>query len=107
MPGSFAKPMQQLAANLRRGMEERALAPGELAARAGLHLTSLTPVLRGERIVRLDTLVKLAGALGVPPQQLLEGVGWVPGGPPPVTRRSASSRGGSEYRISGAPRDRR
>lgn len=34
---------------------------------------------RGERLPRVDTLVKLAGALGVTPCELLEGITWNPG----------------------------
>jgi transcriptional regulator with XRE-family HTH domain len=32
----------------------------------------------GHRMPRLDTLIKLAGALGVPLQDLLKGIAWEP-----------------------------
>jgi hypothetical protein len=31
------------------------------------------------RLARIDTLVKLAGALAIAPSDLLEGMGWTPG----------------------------
>jgi hypothetical protein len=34
---------------------------------------------RGERVARVDTLVKLVGALGVRSEDLLEGLEWSPG----------------------------
>jgi len=34
---------------------------------------------RGGRIPRIDTLAKLAGALGVPTSSLLDGIDWQPG----------------------------
>jgi hypothetical protein len=33
----------------------------------------------GERVCRIDTLIRLAGAMSVPPGELLEGIDWVPG----------------------------
>ncbi len=38
---------------------------------------------RGIRLARVDTLVKLAGALEIPPEELLEGLVWTPGEPRP------------------------
>jgi len=35
---------------------------------------------RAERVCRVDTLIKLAGALGVKPGELLDGLEWEPGG---------------------------
>lgn len=48
--------------------------------RASLHRTAVGQLERGERVARVDTLVKLAGALSVPPSELLEGLEWAPGG---------------------------
>ncbi len=48
--------------------------------RASLHRTAVGQLERGERVARVDTLVKLAGALSVPPSELLEGLDWAPGG---------------------------
>jgi transcriptional regulator with XRE-family HTH domain len=51
----------------------------ELAFRAALHRTEVGLLERGGRIPRIDTLAKLAGALGVLPAELLNGIVWVPG----------------------------
>lgn len=50
-----------------------------LAVRASIHRTQVGLLERGERTPRIDTLVKVAGALGVPPGELLEGIDWKPG----------------------------
>jgi transcriptional regulator with XRE-family HTH domain len=51
----------------------------ELSALAGLHLTEIGVLERGERLPRLDTLVKLIGSLEIEPGELLEGLSWTPG----------------------------
>jgi len=87
MPAAAPEPTRQFASNVQRAMAEQGLAADEVANRADLSLNHLNLILRGERMVQLDTLVKLAGALDVPPEQLLEGVEWVSDG-----------RGGGEFR---------
>jgi transcriptional regulator with XRE-family HTH domain len=62
----------------RAGLSQEAL-----GFRASLHRTEIGAVERGDRLVRVDTLVKLAGALSVPPGDLLKGVAWLPGGARP------------------------
>lgn len=52
----------------------------ELAVRASLHRTAVGQLERGERVARVDTLIKLAGSLDLPPGELLDGMGWAPGG---------------------------
>jgi Helix-turn-helix len=42
-----------------------------------LHRTEIGFVESGRRLPRVDTLIKLASALGVDPGELLEGVEWV------------------------------
>jgi transcriptional regulator with XRE-family HTH domain len=79
--------MRQFVATLERLMEARAMTPAEVAARADIHRSHLSLILAGERMVQLDTLVKLAGALSVSPAELLAGVRWVSDG-----------RGGGEFR---------
>lgn len=49
------------------------------AFRASIHRTEVGMLERGERTPRIDTLVKLAGALDVDPGDLLDGIAWQPG----------------------------
>lgn len=92
MTAAVPEPMRQFVANLDRLIAERGLTPAELAARADIHRSHLTLILGGERMVQLDTLVKLAGALGVSPAELLAGVNWVSDG-----------EGGGEFRSGRRP----
>jgi transcriptional regulator with XRE-family HTH domain len=46
------------------------------ADRAGLHRTEVALIEGGKRLPRLDTIVKLAGAVEVQPCALLEGMAW-------------------------------
>lgn len=84
--GNAPQPTRQLVANLSRLMDEREMTPHEVAAAADVHRSHLSLILSGARVVQLDTLVKLAGALGVEPAELLAGVRWVSDG-----------RGGGEF----------
>jgi len=56
------------------------LSQEELGFRASLHRTEISQLERGVRLPRIDTVVKLAGALSVPPGDLLKGVAWTAGG---------------------------
>ncbi len=66
--------------NLARCRKRASLSQEELAVRASLHRTAVGQIERGERVARVDTLIKLAGSLEIPPGELLEGMGWDPGG---------------------------
>lgn len=55
------------------------LSQEELSFRASLHRTEIGLLERGVRTPRIDTLAKLAGALGVAPADLLAGIEWQPG----------------------------
>jgi len=55
------------------------LSQEELGMRAELHRTAVGQLERGERVARSDTLVKLAGSLTVPYDELLDGLIWTPG----------------------------
>jgi transcriptional regulator with XRE-family HTH domain len=59
-------------ARRRAGFSQEAL--GDLAS---LHRTEVGMVEKGERLPRVDTLIKLASALGVDAAELLDGVDWV------------------------------
>jgi transcriptional regulator with XRE-family HTH domain len=68
----------RFAANL-RGLRRRArLSQEELAFRAALHRTQVSLLETGQRLPRCETLVKLAGALGATPNDLLSGIVWEP-----------------------------
>jgi len=66
--------------NLARCRKRVGISQEETAVRASLHRTAVGQLERAERVARVDTLVKLAGALGVEPGELLDGLGWEPGG---------------------------
>jgi XRE family transcriptional regulator, regulator of sulfur utilization len=69
----------QFGSNLRYCRRRVGLSQEELAVRASLHRTAVGQLERGERVARVDTVVKLAGSLGIPPGELLDGLGWEPG----------------------------
>lgn len=62
--------------NLTRIRKEAGLSQEQVAFLAELHRTEVGMLERGARLARVDTLVKLAGALEVTPDELLAGVGW-------------------------------
>ena len=49
----------------------------ELGALAGLHRTEIGMVEKGERLPRVDTLLKLAFSLAVPVGELVAGIEWI------------------------------
>lgn len=69
----------QVGRNLLRQRKHAGLSQEEAAIRASLHRTEIGLLERGERLPRVDTLVKLAGALGIMPSDLLDGITWEPG----------------------------
>jgi transcriptional regulator with XRE-family HTH domain len=90
---SLRPPSARFAANLRRLRAAAGLSQEDLAFRAGIHRTQVSLLEGGKRMPRVFTLVCVAGALGVTPDDLLEGIVWEPivsvsGGlvvtPPPV-----------------------
>ncbi len=72
---------ERVGANLRRVRRREALSQEQLAVRASLHRTEIGRLEHGERVCRIDTLIRLAGAMAVPPGELLDGIDWVPGPP--------------------------
>lgn len=62
-----------LAARRRAGFSQE-----ELGVFAALHRTEIGLLENGRRVPRIDTLVKLAACLGVPPGDLLAGIDWIP-----------------------------
>ena len=70
---------ERFGANLRRVRKQTGLSQEETALRASLNRTEVGLVERGERLPRIDTVVKLAGALGASLADLTEGIEWTPG----------------------------
>lgn len=76
MPDTVALSFGRNLAAVRR---RSGLSQEETAVRATLHRTEIGLLERGERTPRIDTAVKLAGAIGVPVADLFDGIGWIPG----------------------------
>ncbi len=70
---------ERFGANLNRARKRAGLSQEEAAIRASLHRTEIGLLERGERLPRIDTAIKLAGAVGAAPADLLEGISWEPG----------------------------
>jgi transcriptional regulator with XRE-family HTH domain len=66
------------AANLRRVRRTADLSQEEVGFRSSLHRTEVGLLERGARVPRIDTVIKLAAALEVSPERLLEGITWTP-----------------------------
>jgi transcriptional regulator with XRE-family HTH domain len=64
--------------NLVRCRRQADLSQEELGARASLHRTEIGMLEHGMRVARIDTLVQLAGAMAIPPSDLIEGIHWTP-----------------------------
>jgi len=87
--------------NLSRARRRAGLSQEELGVRSSLHRTEIGLLEHGRRIARIDTLIQIAGALSIPPAELLEGIHWNPGdtapgqfsiaSPPPPPRRRGDS----------------
>jgi XRE family transcriptional regulator, regulator of sulfur utilization len=101
--------------NLRRIRQARRYSQEVVAKRARIHRTQMTLLENGERSPGIETLVKLAGALEVSIDMLVEGIVFVqvPGGtelrasPPPELPRVSMMEGKAEVEAPnrGAERD--
>jgi DNA-binding XRE family transcriptional regulator len=67
--------------NLRRCRILAGLSQEELGERASLHRTEIGKLEKGDRLARIDTLVRLAGAMAIRPEELVEGIHWTPAQP--------------------------
>jgi transcriptional regulator with XRE-family HTH domain len=67
--------------NLARARKRAGISQEELGFLASLHRTEIGMLERGVRLARLDTLIKLRGALGVSADDLLDGLNWTPSDP--------------------------
>jgi transcriptional regulator with XRE-family HTH domain len=70
---------EQFGKNLLSARKRGGFSQEELAVRASLHRTEIGLLERGERLARIDTAIKLAGALGLPLASLVVGIDWRPG----------------------------
>jgi transcriptional regulator with XRE-family HTH domain len=87
---SFA---ERFAANLRRCRKRTGLSQQAAAVRASLSFDAVGKYECAEQTPTLDTLIRLAGALSVSVDELLEGLAWKPayfGGGPGRYRFSGS-----------------
>lgn len=67
---------QAIGTNLRRARKAAGLSQEALGFAAELHPTEVGVLERGLRVPRADTMVRLAGALGVDAGALLAGIDW-------------------------------
>ena len=65
--------------NLAAARKRSGYSQEEVGVRASLHRTEIGLLERGERLPRIDTAIKLAGAVNVPVATLLAGIEWTPG----------------------------
>jgi transcriptional regulator with XRE-family HTH domain len=77
--GTCLEISHQLGANLRKARKRADLSQEEVGYLASIHRTEVGLIERGERLPRVDTLLKLAGGLEVRPEELLAGIAWRPG----------------------------
>lgn len=72
---------ERLGRNLWRARRRAGYSQEELGALCGLHRTEIGLVEQGKRLPRVDTLMKLAGALDIGVETLVDGIEWIPPGP--------------------------
>ena len=70
---------ERFSQNLVAARKRASLTQEEIAFLAALHRTEIGLLERAARVPRIDTLVKLAAALEVRPEDLLDGIVWKPG----------------------------
>jgi len=69
---------ERLGLNLRNARERLGISQHELASRAETHVTAISPLELGQKIPRLATFIRLAGALEMTPSELTAGILWTP-----------------------------
>jgi len=72
------KPRERFSINLRKARQKSGISQEELGYRCELHRTEISLLERGGREPRLGTIIKLSGALETTPEQLCEGIAWLP-----------------------------
>jgi transcriptional regulator with XRE-family HTH domain len=66
-------PQERFAVNLRRARVRAEISQEELGERCDLHRTEISLLERAGREPRLGTILKLADALGISPEELIAG----------------------------------
>ncbi|HET7444518.1 MAG TPA: helix-turn-helix transcriptional regulator [Solirubrobacterales bacterium] len=69
---------QRFGDNLRERRKQLGISQEELSFRAEIAYASVGLLELGKKLPRIDTFIRLAGALGVKPSELVAGIGWVP-----------------------------
>jgi transcriptional regulator with XRE-family HTH domain len=69
---------QRFSENLAAAREQAGLTIEALAARSEVHRSQVSELLGSRQVPKITTLARLAGALGVPPAALLEGIRFEP-----------------------------
>ncbi|HVY78865.1 MAG TPA: helix-turn-helix transcriptional regulator [Solirubrobacterales bacterium] len=70
---------EQFGANLQRSRRRAGLSQVGLGELVRVHRSEIGHLERGERLPRLDTILKLAAGLDTPVSVLLAGLHWLPG----------------------------
>lgn len=69
---------ERFGANISGLRTKAGLTQEELGNLSSIHRTQIGMIESGQKQPRLETIVKLAGALDVEPSELLQGIRWVP-----------------------------
>lgn len=69
----------QIGRRIRRRRRDQELSQETIAWRAEIHRTQMSLNEHGERLPRVDTLIKIAAAVGTTPCELIQGLVWEPG----------------------------
>jgi transcriptional regulator with XRE-family HTH domain len=70
---------KRLGENLAQARKRADLSQEELGVMASLHRTEISLLERGTRLPRIDTVIKVAGALDIRLDELVEGIDWTSG----------------------------
>jgi transcriptional regulator with XRE-family HTH domain len=70
---------ERFAANVERLRRRKGMSAESLAERSGIDAGELDEILRADREPGYEAIARLSGALGVEPEELFEGIGWIPG----------------------------
>lgn len=70
---------ERFAENVKRLRRRAGISAEELGERAGVNRTHVGSIENGRTEPRLGTLIRLIGALGTTPNEILDGIAWRPG----------------------------